>query len=150
MNRGTSYLIRQFYMCLLLGAGILNKPTEKNEYIVTIEGDAVENTDYTVSGVNDLTKVEEGTTLTIEAVSKINVDGTNLEIGETTIIEVTESKTITINKQIDQVSAINITTNPIDTSGLAHDAGDVTVALATSTSESAIHYTIDGSNPTVE
>ncbi|GMG95306.1 S-layer homology domain-containing protein [Tepidimicrobium xylanilyticum] len=74
--------------------GILPLPT----YKVTIEGDAAITTDYTLSET-DLENINEGTTLTITAVSKIVVNGNKvLEPNETTDITINDNTTITINK----------------------------------------------------
>lgn len=68
------------------------------EYVkVTIEGDAIETTDYTKSLTN-LEKVEKGTDLKITAVTKITVNGKTVENSASETIKIDEAKTITINK----------------------------------------------------
>lgn len=70
-------------------------------YKVTVVGDAVVTADYTIVGVplvTDYAKVDEGTKLTITAVTDIEVNGFSLATAGTLDIMVTKDTTITINK----------------------------------------------------
>ena len=67
-------------------------------YEVTLAGNAVKDTDYTVTGAENLKAVVKGTKLTIKATNKITVDGETVEVSATKEITINEAKTITINK----------------------------------------------------
>ena len=67
---------------------------------ITVDGDAVETTDYTITGVSDFSSIPDGTNLTINAVNDINVDGENVVAGSSKTIVINSSYTITINKKV--------------------------------------------------
>lgn len=75
--------------------------TEILTYAVTLAGDAVEDTDYTVSGAEDLTAVKAGTTIKIEAIKAITVNEEAVEAGATKDIVINEATTITVNKVVE-------------------------------------------------
>jgi hypothetical protein len=90
-------------------------------FTVTLAGDAVKDTDYTVTGADDLTKVAKGTTLTITAINAITVNGEDLVAGETKEIKINANTKITINKK---------EAPPIDIISV-EDLADIEVAFGT-------------------
>ena len=93
---------------------------------VTISGDAVKTTDYTVAGAADLNTVANGTDITITAVTDITVDGEEVAAKATKTIKVNAATTITINKKAAAVP----TTHKVTISGDAAKTTDYTVAGA--------------------
>ncbi|HRC81864.1 MAG TPA: S-layer homology domain-containing protein, partial [Sedimentibacter sp.] len=77
---------------------ISGQVTHLEKFAVTIVGDAVETTDYTITGADNLAEVEAGTELTIKAVTDIIVNGVEVAAGGEKKITITADTTITINK----------------------------------------------------
>jgi hypothetical protein len=121
-------------------------------FTVTLAGDAVKDTDYTVTGADDLTKVAKGTTLTITAINAITVNGEDLVAGETKEIKINANTKITINKKeappIDIISVEDLSDievafgTPIDNIGLPNQ---VPVTLE---DDSTIDVEVDWDNGT--
>ncbi|NLK24197.1 MAG: hypothetical protein GX309_09550, partial [Clostridiales bacterium] len=95
-------------------------------YEVTVDGDATVTDDYTITGAEDLTKVETGTDLTITAVTDITVNGDKIEIGSTKVITVSEATTITISKYVAPLDK-----SAIDTAISAANAAKADVVIDT-------------------
>ena len=72
--------------------------TPPETFKVTLAGDAVKDTDYTISGASDLDAVVDGTELTITAINAIVVNSENVEASGEKKITITEATTLTINK----------------------------------------------------
>ena len=77
---------------------ISNQVTPPETFKVTLAGDAVKDTDYTISGASDLDAVVDGTELTITATNAIVVNSENVEAGGEKKITITAATTLTINK----------------------------------------------------
>ena len=86
-------------------------PVEPDTFKVTLAGDAVKGTDYTISGADDLDEVEDGTELTITAITDITVNGDDVAAEGTKKIAITADTTITINK-VDIINIVSFDTIP--------------------------------------